>query len=109
MYDITLGNCSASEAEGESRVSKNIWHLDGLKLLTQLRESHQLSLLSQLVQANVGKFVPCHKEWRILVPTSFFGSQGVNYMASQSTMSKTSEDLFQMDHHFGWYSFGQYE
>ncbi len=34
-----------------------------LRLLTQ-RESHQLSLLSWLVQANVEEFTPCHEEWQ---------------------------------------------
>ncbi len=42
--------------------------LDRLGLSTKLRESHQLSLVSLMVQANVGAFAPYHKEWPNLCP-----------------------------------------
>jgi hypothetical protein len=47
---------------------RTVAHVDRLRLLTRLRESHQSSLLSQQVQANMGKFAPCHKEWPIPCP-----------------------------------------
>ena len=39
-------------------------HLTNPELLIQMRESQALSLLSQLVQVNVGGFARCHEEWQ---------------------------------------------
>ncbi len=50
---------------------------DGLRFLTRLRKSHQLSLLPQLVQANMGKFAPCHKEWPIPCPNKISSEANV--------------------------------
>jgi hypothetical protein len=38
-------------------------HLANPGLLIEMRESHVLSLLSQLVLVDVGRFAPCHEEW----------------------------------------------
>ncbi len=51
-----------------SQTENHMWqrtfiHLDGIRLLTQMRESHQLSLLSWLVQANAEELAPFYKEW----------------------------------------------
>jgi hypothetical protein len=56
-----------------------------------MRELQVLSLLSQLVLANVGRFAQCHKEWQNL-------SQGLHHMAHQSTFKETNEDLFHNAH-----------
>jgi hypothetical protein len=40
-------------------------HILNHRLLTKLWESHQLCLLSQLVQAIVDGFAQCHEEWLI--------------------------------------------
>ncbi len=51
---------------------RTVAHLDRLRLLTQIRESHQLSLLSQLVQAKVDKFALCHKKWLNPCPNKIY-------------------------------------
>ncbi len=45
------------------RCQRTVTLLSKIDLLTGLMRWWQLSLLSQLVQANVDKFAPCHKEW----------------------------------------------
>ncbi len=58
----------AATAVTNATTLKNFVTDNGLGLLTQLRGSHQLGLVSQLVRANVGEFAPCHKEWLIPYP-----------------------------------------
>ncbi len=60
----TMSHRMITVSQRENHTSqRTVANLNGLKLLTQLREPHLLSLLLWLVQANVDNFAPCHKEW----------------------------------------------
>ncbi len=59
----TMSHQMTTASQTENHKSwRTVAHLNRLRLLTQLRESHLLSLLSRLVQSNAEEFAPCHKE-----------------------------------------------
>ncbi len=61
MYDVTQMT-TASQMEIRT-CQRTVALLNKLRVLTQMRESHQFSLLSQLVQVNEEEFTSCHEEW----------------------------------------------
>ncbi len=85
---------------------RTVAHLNRLRLLTQLRESRKLSLLSQLVQANVGAFAPCHEEWPILCSDEISSETKVctTWLCNllRAKLLKTSSMTPTFNHRSGW-------
>jgi hypothetical protein len=66
MYEVTSDDYCISD--GKSLVTEDAHPSSQSQTPHKLRESYQLNLLPQLVQANVGEFIPCHEEWPIPYP-----------------------------------------
>jgi hypothetical protein len=62
VFNVTSDEYSVTD--GDSQVSENTKPSCQSRLLFKLRESHQLSLLSLLVLANVDGFARCHEGWQ---------------------------------------------
>jgi hypothetical protein len=63
LIHSTPGQMTTASLMWLCRCQRTIALLGEIGIQTRLRKWGQLSLLSQLVQANLDKFAPCHREW----------------------------------------------